>query len=124
MNVLIRRSANAQSLHDYMVKLRANALLADGYSVSADLPGFPQPPEIRGHIPDIYAVKSSSKIISEAETCDTICSEHTRDQYTVFSNVPGSEFHVIVPHSCLEKAQGCATQWRIRVDRWWYQEGY
>ena len=119
-----KRSRNAQSLHDMMVEIRANNLRSDGYDVSADIPGFPQPPTIKGYIPDIYAVKGYSKIITEAETCDTIGSQHTKEQYKAFSSVLGAEFHVVVPKSCLSDAKRYAELWGIKVNEWWYQEGY
>ena len=124
MFVNSKRAPHTQSLHDTMVRSLANKFANDGYTVYADLPGFTQPPKIVNYIPDLYAVKSSVKIIGEAETCDTIGTDHTKEQYSAFSNVPGTEFHVIVPESCLEQAKRYAAIWGITVDKWWYQEGY
>ena len=124
MYITTRRSIKAQSLHDTMVRIRANNLTNDGYYVYADISGFPEPPKFGGHIPDIYAVKGVSKIITEIETCETICLDHTREQYTAFSHVSETEFHVKVPESCLSEAKDCAARWGITVNRWWYQEGY
>jgi hypothetical protein len=120
----MKRSVMSQSLHDKMVRTRALNLVNEGYSVSADIAGFPQPPTISGHIPDIYAVKVTSKIITEVETCDSIGSNHTREQYEAFSRVAGTEFHVKTPKSCLSAAQEYARLWGITVDQWWYEEGY
>lgn len=124
MFVNLKRSPQAQTLHDTLVKALANKFVSDGYTVWADISGFTQPPKIGDYIPDIYAVKGASKIIAEAETCDTICIDHTREQYTVFSNVRETEFHVITPESCLSEAKDCASTWGITVDQWWQQNGY
>jgi hypothetical protein len=77
-----------------------------------------------GHMPDLYAIKSSSRIITEVETCDTISTDHTRDQYSAFSRVPLTEFHVKTPASCVSIAQAYASLWKIRVDKWWTEAGY
>jgi hypothetical protein len=124
MSLSTRRNTHTQTLHDEMVRARALSLQNEGYYVRADLLGFPQPPEIGGYVPDVYAMRGSTTIIAEAETCDTICAEHTKRQYRAFSNALYANFHVIVPASCLSEAQLCARQWNIRVDQWWYHEGH
>jgi hypothetical protein len=124
MYLLTKRVAEKQLLHDSMVRALANELMSQGYYVYADISGFTQPQEIRGYIPDIIAVKEKSTVIAEAETCDTIDTEHTREQYKVFSTVPGTDFHVIVPESCLTSAQYYANIWGISVDYWWKFNGY
>jgi hypothetical protein len=119
----MKRPVMNQSLHDKMVRTRAINLVNEGYSVSADIADFPQPPTIKEHIPDIYAERGVSKIITEIETCDTIGSGHTREQYDAFSSVFGTEFHVKTPRSCISEAKVYARSWGIRVDQWWYEEG-
>jgi len=117
---MVRRPAQTQSLHDRMVLARARGLLSEGYEVRADVNGYNRPPTVNGHVPDIYARKVGSTVIAEAETCDTIESEHTRSQYVAFSSVPQAAFHVIVPETCLTSAKEAARRWGISVDKWWY----
>jgi hypothetical protein len=118
-----KRVYSAQTLHDSMVRGRANELLSQGYAVNADIMGFTQPAAISGYIPDIYAVKNMSRVIVEVETCESACELHTQEQFKVFSNVLNAEFHVVVPESCLAKAQNCAYFWGVAVDQWWYRSG-
>lgn len=124
MFIISKRAPKAQTLHDNVVRALANKLKTDGYTVYADIPEFTQPPKVGDYVPDVYAVNASSKIIGEAETCDTIGSDHTKEQYTVFSNIQDVLFHVIVPESCLTEAQTYAALWGITVDKWWQYEGY
>jgi len=111
-------------IHEVMVRTRAKNLKTEGYTVYADISGYTKPPQINGYIPDIYAVKDNLKIIVEVETCDTISDEHTRNQYLSFSNIMGTQFHIVVPESCLSQAKQYAQRWRIKVDKWWYHKGY
>ncbi len=118
-----RRLPQAQTLHDAMIRTLTKELVSQGYNVSADIAGFPQPPRVGRHIPDIYANKLNSQIIVEVETSETIGINHTKEQYTDFSNVRGTNFHVMVPESSLIRAQAYAKSWGITVDQWWYQRG-
>lgn len=115
----IARTLTTQTHHDTMVSAWASDLKEKGYTVYADIKGYSKPPEFSGHIPDIYAFNFEHKIVGEVETCDSIGSDHTKEQYTAFSRVNGAEFHVMVPKSCLEEAKAYARQWGIRVDMWW-----
>ncbi|HWR90552.1 MAG TPA: hypothetical protein VN260_09840 [Dissulfurispiraceae bacterium] len=124
MPLISKRCAASQSMHDQMVRTRAYDLRAQGYAVSADLPGFQMPPAVLGRRPDILAVNGTSAIIVEAKTADTLCSDHTREQFRSFSARPGTEFHVVVPRSCLFDALIWASAWNVRVDEWWTHQGY
>lgn len=118
------RTGKDKEIHDTMVKIRANNLKNDGYSIEADINGYNTPKEINGHIPDIVATKRKEKIIVEVETCDSYSSNHTKSQYESFDKVTDAEFHVKIPESCLKEAKNKAKEWKISVDKWWYQEGY
>jgi hypothetical protein len=118
------RPPEAQTLHDTMISTLATNLASQGYRIYADITGFEQPPKVGRHIPDIYAFKLNSRIIVEVETSETIGINHTKEQYTDFSNVRGTDFHVMVPERSLATAQAYAESWGITVDKWWYQRGY
>lgn len=123
MTVSTGRTLVNQTVHDRMVQNLATHYFTQGYTVYADLLGYQSPPKVQGFIPDIYAVKGASKIIAEAETCETVCAEHTEQQFKVFDNVPGVSFHVITPESCIYRAKYCASVWLISVDKWWIEQG-
>lgn len=112
--------------HEIMIKTRADNLKRIGYyTVYADhIEGYRQPREINGHIPDVLAEGViMQRIIVEVETSGSYDSEDTRQQYKAFTNVRDAEFHVVVPESCLAKAQAKAREWNIRVDRWFPHMG-
>jgi len=95
--------------------------------LSADLSNYPEPSPIHGKIPDIVSKDpDGGKVITEVETCETIGSSHTREQYSAFSRArdPSTQFHVAVPQSCLDNAIAYAGNWGITVDQWWYYSGY
>lgn len=114
------RNGKDKEQHETMIRTRANNLSKYGYDVYADhIKEYNTPREINGHIPDVFAEAIIlPKIIVEVETSNSYDLEHTRQQYQAFSNIPNVEFHVVVPKSCLAKAQAKAREWNIRVDRW------
>jgi len=70
-----------------------------------------KPYEIGGFVPDVIAYDEAKEllVIGEAETCDHIDTEHTRDQIKAWTNRVMSEgkskgvsvpVHVIVPSNC------------------------
>ena len=86
---MLKRSS--QSDHDYMVEAAANFLGENGYAaIKADIAGFDSPDKItwertgKGHIPDITADGDSVHLF-EVETDDSIDSQHTKDQWTLFA---------------------------------------
>jgi len=126
--------------------MMANHFLTLGYlGILADLKGYNEPGLIwwtgrqqDAYRPDLICTKNDSvgtQIILEAETCESIGTEHTRRQWTLFSaraKQIGGEFHVVVPKLCLRNNQfitGAAlvaeveAAWGITVHRkWWPSE--
>ena len=118
----IRDSKNSRAKHETLIRALIKKYESNGLYVEADHIGHlhGRPPEIGGHIPDIAAYEGSNLyVIAEAETCDTISDESTREQWYAFSN-SGYRFEVIVPKSCLESVKFQAGNWGIRVDQWWW----
>lgn len=92
------REPKSQSEHNRVVKFIAEKLHSDEFQVTADHVFWPygRPNIIRGHRPDIIAVKNSAKIIIEVETIDSFTDQHSIDQLISFSK-GGIETHVIIP---------------------------
>ena len=115
--------------HDTLVSTMAWHFVRRGLYVEADhIAGpFVQPRQISGYIPDIWVVDNTipsswttleKVIVVEAETFDSLNDGHTRLQWDAFSLAtcpPNSEFHVIVPESCLNAAQRNAEYWGVGV---------
>ncbi|MFZ0426801.1 MAG: hypothetical protein WAO20_01705 [Acidobacteriota bacterium] len=78
------RTKTGQRTHDSEVRRQAQALEEQGFTVSADLPGWTKPPIIDGHIPDVYAEKGKLKKIREVETPDSV--RQDADQRKSFRN--------------------------------------
>ena len=115
------RTMKNQSDHDKMVKAMADKFERDGVTVKADHIGHRngQPPEIGGHIPDVFASNSYKKIILEAETPETISLEDTKKQMQAFSDVSRAEFHMIVPKGHTDELRQQAKEWNITIDKIW-----
>ena len=118
------RSTKTQSDHDKMVKTMADKFERDGMSVQADHIGHRngQPSEIAGHIPDVLASNYQKKIILEAETPETISLDDTKKQMQAFSNVQGTEFHMIVPRGHTADLKQQAREWGISIDQVWHMD--
>jgi hypothetical protein len=71
--------------HDKAVLAWGKALAAKGWTAYAHLPGYTQPPQIGGYIPDVYAVKGVEAVAIEVEDKDSINSQHTKQQTAAFS---------------------------------------
>lgn len=120
------RNPQSQSLHDSMVEVQAYHWKGRRYSVWADLPGWVQPAAIRGFIPDVAAeggLLGMDRVITEAETVDSLNTDHTRRQWLSFASLRGVRFEVVVPESVLGQAKALASRWGVRVDHWWYRRG-
>jgi hypothetical protein len=116
--VILLRSPQKQALHDGVVVARAEQLLKQGHRVAADVNGYPRPPEVLGHIPDIVA-NGSANLISEVETSDSYSSQHTKDQLQAFDSVPNYLLEVVVPLSVYNTARNLILNvWHISVDSW------
>jgi len=52
----------------------------------------------------------------EAETCQTLNTQHTRQQWTAFDNRArriNGVFHAVVPNPCFEEAQRLMSEWGL-----------
>jgi len=78
------RSKRSQSSHDSVVRNEANNLKKQGFSVKADIPGFPRPHTIRGYRPDIDASKREQRKILEVETQDSKDGDRDKAQRKAF----------------------------------------
>ena len=67
-----KRTTKSQSKHDRKVSELAKEYEAMGYSVSADIAGYPKPKTIGGYRPDVVATKGVRRIIIEVETEDSV----------------------------------------------------
>jgi hypothetical protein len=123
--------------------MMANYFQTLGYAdIRADLQGYNQPEliwwmgkERDAYRPDVTCLKNDGKgtpIILEAETCESIAIDHTRQQWQLFSaraKQIGGEFHVVVPKVCTRNNQlitGAALisevelAWNITINqKWW-----
>jgi len=112
-----------KDLHDSMIRGMISTLEEDGWTIAAaDIPGYTDPGMVGRHIPDLIAQKGSQKTIVEVETCSTIESQHTEDQFRDFSAATAL-FFVEAPESCLDALKSLTSSWGIPVDKWYYREG-
>ena len=108
--------------HDDLVRVLANWLRKNHYSVAAGLEGYTKPPPLGDHRPDVWATKTASLVIGEAELCDQLHDQHTEERWKTFGR-PASqprlyqphEFVIIVPSCCLDKAKQQAADWGIEA---------
>lgn len=124
----------------------ANYYLTLGYTgIRADLKGYDEPGliwwtgrEQESYKPDLTCLRNdaqSTTIILEAETCESLFTEHTHQQWRLFAARAkhiGGEFHVVVPRLCQRNNQNVtgialvseiAAQWGLKVDHvWWPSE--
>ena len=88
-------------MHDLIVERAAVSIFrAGGSAISADLPGWTQPPLISNMRPDITAMIDRRPIVVEVETRESWQTEHSLQQVAVFSEFAkknGGEFHLLVP---------------------------
>lgn len=79
------RTKENQVRHDQGVVFWAGDLIKNGWAtVLSDLPGNKKPPQIGGYIPDVYGCHLNEEIVIEVETTDSIESEHTKSQCSMF----------------------------------------
>ena len=111
--------------HDHLVRVLANWLKKNHYSVAADLGGYTKPPPLGDHRSDVWAIKTASLAIGEAELCDQLHDQHTEERWKAFGRPakPASqprlyqphELLIIVPSCCLDKAKQQAANWGIEA---------
>lgn len=66
------RNLTSQTKHGEVVSEIARKYKGENYKVYADIKGYPKPPIIGGHRPDVLAVKSRHRTIVEVETSDSL----------------------------------------------------
>lgn len=85
-----------------------------------NLPGFPKPFKIGGHIPDLTCRQANNEktfTVLAAETCDAIAGEHTAEQWVAFYkhvNSIGGQFYIAVPTFCGCKSGRALVRFRLR----------
>lgn len=79
-----RRNPLSQSKHDAMVAAVARGYERKDYEVYADIEGYPMPPLIYGHRPDVLAIKNGHRTIVEVETLDSLGTGHAEAQHRAF----------------------------------------
>jgi hypothetical protein len=82
-----RRSAREHRVHDRHVRQRARQLKEDGYLVWAATAGFAPPAPIRGHRPDILAIKQGRRLIIQVETVRTASTNDAGHKRRLFEKV-------------------------------------
>lgn len=137
------RSFEDKVRHDSLVKMMVKYFGSLGYTaITADIDGYPTPnatwwknkPQEQ-RIPDLTCYKndpSRTLIILEAETCPTLTTEHTKEQWKLFSahaKQNNGEFHVVVPKECSvagspisgqELVERIASELGITIDKIWW----
>lgn len=77
------RSEVGRNAHCKGIYREAINLKQQGWYVMADhIPGFENPPEIEGYIPDIYAIRATCTYIIEIETSN----KDDKEQHEAFKN--------------------------------------
>jgi hypothetical protein len=137
------RTYEEQSAHDSLVRMMVNYYSTQGcVNIRADLENFSRPVAIywkrreqERFIPDVTCQKNDLKktqIILEAETCESLGSDHTRQQFELYSAHAaqfGKEFHVAVPRLCSlggnivtgqSLVQRHAAAWRVTIHKIWW----
>ena len=120
-----RLLTSSRTMHKRLIAALARVYEEEGYGVQADGIGHPNgaPPVVNGHRPDVAGYRNRQLVrIGEAETCDSLGDDHTRQQWQAFSRSP-YHFDVIVPESCLFAARAKAAEWNVRVDRFFHLPG-
>jgi len=108
-------TAAESNQHFTLVASLVRYLESNGWKVThADgVSNYPRPAQVVSHIPDVRATKQQGNLVAygEAETCETLGSEQTRQQIDEFSNrvmtntnqpVP---LFIIVPQRCYSELQ-------------------
>ena len=115
----MERNSDSDTIHKNLITAMVKLLVGQGYTVKADHIGYEGgvPDDYGGKKPDIFAFKNgNNKIFVEAETCDSISSEHAKEQWQVFSDKIDTKFWMIVPKECLEELKSKLEEWKISVD--------
>ena len=84
---MARRGKGSQTKHDVEVTRIANRLKNQGYTVKADVPGFPQPETMQGVRPDVDARRGRQREIVEVETPESLDGSRAQKQRQAFQQV-------------------------------------
>ena len=114
----MRVSPRDTVLHDRMLLLQIQTYQKEGSRVvAADLDGWPMPPMVGRHVPDIMVEFHGKVVYNEVETCETIELPETREQLEDFAK--WATLHVTSPQSCLETAKRVTAERGIEVETFW-----
>lgn len=137
------RGYQEQSVHDSLVRMMVSYFSTLGYlNIRADLENFSRPDKIwwqaranQPFIPDLTCQMNNlqrTQIVMEAETCDSLSLDHTRQQFALFSAHAiqyKKEFHVAVPRLCNwggrnvtgeQVVKHFANEWKVTVHGIWW----
>ena len=81
---MARRTKTAQSAHDAEVRRVAKQLKGQGYDVTADVRGYPQPKTIGGYRPDVVGKRGGQRRIVEVETSESVDTKRDLGQQRAF----------------------------------------
>lgn len=103
------KKRNNGQLHDQLVSAAVRNMVKEGCTkVYADLPDHDQPNERSGYRPDAVGYRANAlKFIVEAETPDTLLSDHTTAQLRAFAKEAadtGAALIVVVPEGSTQAA--------------------
>jgi len=74
----------SQNKHDQMVLKIVRGYEEKDYKIYVDILGYPKPPVIGGHRPDVLLTKGGHRTIVEVETLNTIGTHHAAIKDTAF----------------------------------------
>ena len=123
----MQRNPQESKEHQDLINMMVHHFTGKGYrNIRADAPGILNPEVIPGtkqnHIPDLTADKNGTRIILEAETANSIFSDHTASQWSLFSDAAkkaGGEFHIVVPKGCRSYAEKRLADLGLRANEIW-----
>lgn len=102
----------ASDEHQLMVKGIIDYFLEQDFKITnADYDEYDECYKIGRHAPDVIAYDSNTKThhIGEAEICDSLNQEHTKEQFIDFSDADSngikSQFYPTVPKSCIDELE-------------------
>jgi hypothetical protein len=114
----MRVSPRDTVLHDRMLLLQIQTYQKEGSRVvAADLDGWPSPPRVGRHVPDIMVEFHGEVVYNAVETCETIALPETREQLLDFAE--WATLHITIPRSCLKAARRITTERGIEVETFW-----
>ena len=128
------RTLPNQTAHDDLVRSLAKHYSSLGYKgIRADIPGSTETPSgiywsstpDQKYVPDIVCFKNdvgNTLIIAEVETCETLNTDHTKEQLRIFAahaKGKAGEFHIMTPKECSGAAKSLAIELGITIHTYW-----